>query len=300
MTDITARDLTVTAADGYSLSARLLTPPQPTLAILVSSGTGFPKGFYERFARHMAGRGAMVLTCDYRGIGDSRPNDLASMQMDYVDWGRLDMAAALDALIAQAGDLPVTHVGHSAGGHFAGFMRNHALIARHAFVSVGTGWWGGHHRSYNPVELFFWFGLGPWHLLRHGFIKSGGLWRGADLPRGVFQTWRRWALKPPYFADELEHRLQPHWFGQVTAPIVSWIFTDDPIATPANARELLGLYTRAPWTVRVSAARDHGVKRIGHEGAFRRGMEPLWDEMFDWLADGETSDAAYMRASPTP
>jgi len=42
------------------------------------------------------------------------------------------------------------------------------------------------------------------------------------------------------------------------------------------------------------------VKRIGQEGAFRRGLEPLWDEMFDWLADDETSDAAYMGASPTP
>ena len=28
-----------------------------------------------------------------------RPDDLAAMKMDYVDWGRLDMPAALDALI---------------------------------------------------------------------------------------------------------------------------------------------------------------------------------------------------------
>ena len=29
------------------------------------------------------------------------------------------------------------------------------------------------------------------------------------------------------------------------------------------------------------------IDRIGHEGAFRRGLEPLWDEMFDWLTAGD-------------
>ena len=33
------------------------------------------------------------------------------------------------------------------------------------------------------------------------------------------------------------------------------------------------------------APADYGVTRIGHEGAFRRGMERLWDEMFDWLVE---------------
>ena len=58
-----------------------------------------PKGFYDRFAWHLAGLGAVVLTYDFRGIAGSRPEDLAAMQMDYPDWGRLDMPAALEALI---------------------------------------------------------------------------------------------------------------------------------------------------------------------------------------------------------
>src|SRR5690606_14362460 len=158
MSDLIIRDLTVAAADGYPLSMRLVAAPRPTVAVLVSSGTGFPKGFYDRFARHLAARGAAVLTCDFRGIAGSRPDDLAAMRMDYTDWGRLDMPAALDALIALAPGLTVVHVGHSVGGHFLGFMPNQDRIVRHAFVSVGSGWWGRHHRSYNPLELFFWLG----------------------------------------------------------------------------------------------------------------------------------------------
>lgn len=280
-------DRIVKALDGWPLEATLFRPDAPRMAVLVSAGTGFPRGFYARFARWMAARGAVVLTYDYRGIAGSRPEDLAAMEMDYPDWGRLDMPAALKALKAAAPGLPIFHVGHSVGGHFVGFMPNQDLIGKHAFISVGTGWWGGHHRTYNPVELFFWFGLGPSHIRRHGHVKSGGWWRGADLPRGVFETWRRWCLKPAYFLDELaDGRLEPQHFAQVRAPIRSWIFPDDPIATPGTAARLLEAYPNAIGDIVVRTPSDFGVKRIGHEGAFRRGMEPLWEEILDWFDDG--------------
>ncbi|MFN4092734.1 MAG: serine aminopeptidase domain-containing protein [Brevundimonas sp.] len=287
MSDITSRDLTGPAADGYPLSMRVIHGPNPTVAVLVSSGTGMPKGFYDRFARHLAGRGAVVLTYDFRGIAGSRPEDLAAMQMDYPDWGRLDMPAALNALAGAAPGLPIVHVGHSVGGHFLGFMGNQDRISRHAFAAVGSGYWGWHHRSYNPLELFFWFGFGPWDLMRRGYIKGGGLWAGTDLPRGVWETWRRWCLKPAYFTDELKDRLRPHHFEAVTAPIRSWIFTDDPIANPRTGPVILGVYPNAPSEMVVRQPGDYGVARIGHEGAFRRGLEPLWDEMFDWLTAGD-------------
>lgn len=283
MSDVFVRDLIQPAVDGYPLSMRLFAPDAPTHAVLVSSGTGFPKGFYDRFARWLAGRGAVVLTYDFRGIAGSRPADLAAMRMDYPDWGRLDMPSALDALIDAAPGLPISHVGHSVGGHFLGFMPNHARIKRHAFVAVGSGYWGRHHRSYNPLELFFWLGFGPFSLWRHGYIKGGGLWAGTDLPRGVFTTWRRWCLKEPYFLDELPERLQPHHFNAVTAPIRSWVFTDDPIATPVTAPILLKAYPKAPSEVVVRRPTDFGCARIAHEGAFRAGMEPLWEEIHDWL-----------------
>ena len=285
MTDLIIRDFTAPATDGYPLSMRLVSAPEPTVAVLMTSGTGFPKGFYDRFARHLAGKGAAVLTYDFRGIAGSRPEDRAAMKMAYIDWGRLDMPAALDALIEAAPGLPVTHVGHSVGGHFLGFMPNQDRISKHAFVSVGSGYWRRHHRSYNPMELFFWFGFGPLSLARHGYIKGGGLWAGTDLPRGVFQTWRRWCLKEPYFLDELKGELKPHQFKAVTAPIYSWIFTDDPIATPVTGPILMQIYPNAPREMTVLSPADLGVKRIGHEGAFRKGLEPLWDRIFDQLVE---------------
>jgi predicted alpha/beta hydrolase len=48
---------------------------------------------------------------------------------------------------------------------------------------------------------------------------------------------------------------------------------------------LLQVYPNAPREIVVRTPADYGVTRIGHEGAFRKGLEPLWDEVFDWLVE---------------
>lgn len=277
-------DIRFKATDGYTLAGRLFKSASPRMAVLISSGTGYPMTFYERMARYLASRQAVVLIYDFRGIAASAPDHLKGSCIDYPQWGQLDMPAALDALKAAAPDLPVFHVGHSIGGSFAGFMSNHTDIRRHAFVCVGSGFWQHHLRHYNPSELFFWLGFGPLHLLKHGYIKQGKLWTGASLPRKVFTTWRRWCFKSGFFNSEVASgKLEPQFFSQVTSPIRSWLFTDDPIATPRASKTVLEAYSNAPNEVVIRSPADYDRPRIGHEGAFRKGMEPLWQEILDWF-----------------
>lgn len=285
-TDIHTKDIRITTADAQVLAGKLLQPKEPKMAVLISSGTGYPMGFYERMARYLAERGAVVLIYDYRGIGQSAPDTLKGSQIDYPEWGQQDMPAALEALKSEAACLPVFHIGHSIGGSFAGFMPNHADIQRHAFVSVGSGYFPHHLRHYNPTELFFWLGFGPFHLLKHGYIKQGKLWTGASLPRKVFTTWRRWCFKKDFFNSELAAgKLEPQFFDKITSPIRSWIFSDDPIATPLSAPTILAAYKSAPTDIVMRTPADFGRPHIGHEGAMRKGMEPLWQEIHDWFAE---------------
>ena len=275
------------ANDGWMLEGDIYSGPKPTIAVLISAGTGFPRRFYHELAKYLAQQGAVVLTYDYRGIGGSGADNLAASGIDYPDWGRLDMPAAVDALQAAAPDLPITHIAHSVGGHFLGLMPNHAKISRHAFISVGTGFWGVHHLKNIPLELSFWWAIGGYSLLRHGYIKPIGGWQGEPLPPKLFKTWRRWSQRRAYFQSEYETTMAPHHYNSVTAPIRSWIFPDDPIATPAAAADLLSSYPSAPTEIVMRSASEIGVKRIGHEGAARKGREILWAEILEWLKSAD-------------
>lgn len=283
-TDLIPTPVQLHTSDGHALAADLYQAANPTRAVLISSGTGFPKTFYRHIAQHYADKGAMVLTYDYRGIGQSRGGALRGSRIAYSDWGRYDLPAALEALRNAAPDLPISHVAHSVGGHFLGIAHNHHLIQKHAFVSVGVGYWRKHRLGYIPLEFYFWWFWGSYSMLRYGYLKRGGGWTGEDIPPEVFKTWRRWCHQPDYFQGDMNTHLAPHHYDQVTAPIRAWVFNDDPIATPTAAQDLLDFYPNAPQSVSAHAPNEYGIKRIGHEGAFRRGCAPLWDEIWTWLS----------------
>lgn len=292
MRQITPEELSFCAEDGWALTGDIHRGADPKLAILMSAGTGFPRRFYRHAAAHLAARGAVVLTFDYRGIGGSGSENLATSGIDYPDWGRFDMTAALGALADAAPGLPLTHIGHSAGGQFAGFMSNHAQVARHAFVSVGSGFWGVHPVKRWPLEMYFWWGFGSYTLARYGYIKPVAGWRGAALPPDVFRTWRRWSQRRSYIRPDLASNRWPHHFDKVQSPICAWVFADDGIATTVAAGDTLSCYPAAPKYLVERAPAEVGCNSIGHDGAFRKGREALWDECWDWLADGALPNGA--------
>lgn len=186
-----------------------------------------------------------------------------------IDWAK-DQSAALAFLNAEATNLPLNHIAHSVGGHFLGFVDKQHLINKNAFVSVGTGYFGGHHKSNLPASMYFWWLLGSFSLARWGYIKPVGGWKGAALPPDVFKTWRRWSHKKHYFRNELNKRLPAGHFEEVQSPIRSWIFTDDPIATPRSSKDVLVTYPNAPKETIFKKPSDFGVKRIGHEALLEK------------------------------
>lgn len=275
----------VPARDGFLLDALWVRPPAPRAALLVSTGTGYRKEYYLRFAKRAAARGFACLLFDWRGIGGSAPAEMAGFEVDYPDWGRLDFPAVIEELNRNSGtDGPCLHMGHSVGGHFIGFADNHDLIDAHAFVCVGSGYWGHHKWWYRPLALFFWHGWGAYSLNRHGYVKTGGGWTGQALPRGVFETWRRWCHQPDYYLEELGATLRPHYFDEVRGPVRSFIYTDDPIASPRTAEKILSAYANAAADIVVTPPSEHGLKAIGHGGPFTKKTIPAAEPVLAWLA----------------
>jgi len=86
---------------------------------------------------------------------------------------------------------------------------------------------------------------GPLMLALRGFIPTGGGWAGLPLPRGVYEEWRRWCLRPDHFGPDLHTYLADNVFTEIRAPLLSVGFTDDPIATRRTVEALNAFYPNA-------------------------------------------------------
>ncbi len=78
--------------------------------------------------------------------------------MSYLDWGQLDLSAAIDCI--RKDDKPTFVVGHSYGGQALGLTHNHDQVTAMYCFGTGAGWHGympfrGENESTCHVESYF-------------------------------------------------------------------------------------------------------------------------------------------------
>jgi predicted alpha/beta hydrolase len=272
------------AADGRELAAHWFGASERRGGIVINAGTGFPQTFYFKLAAYAAGRGYDVLVYDYRGMGASAPPDIATETTRMSDWGLLDMRAALAAAAERAQGAPLATLGHSIGGQFLGLLKNHVLARAHVQIATSIGYWPWEHAPFRYLAWWFWRVHGPLMLAMKGYIPTGGGWAGLPLPRGVYEEWRRWCLRPEHFGPELSASLKDNVFAEIRAPLLTVGFTDDPIATRRTVGAINRFFPNAQRESRWYSPADAGGKRIGHEGFFAsRNRDTLWRPVLDWI-----------------
>lgn len=274
---------TIIAADGYELGAmRYLPDSQSAGHIVLGGATGVPQGFYRRFAQFAVTRGFDVTTVDFRGIASSAPATLKGFTMDYRDWARLDIAAAIDAA-GDNGKEPVYVVGHSYGGQSLGLLPRPERVAAMYTFGTGSGWTGWMPRSERLRVRFMWNVVGPIVTRSTGYLAWSRLGMGEDLPLGAYHQWKRWCRYPEYFFEDPELPGVQAEYDRVTAPIVAVNSLDDRWIPPAARDAFMRHYRNAPWTGVDLDPHASGLGPLGHMGYFRKGAEPLWAPALDWL-----------------
>ncbi len=262
------------AADGFTLHGTLH-DAQSDHVLLVASAMGVKRRYYDAFAQFLAQNGITTVTFDYRGIGDSRPASLRKFGGSMVDWGRLDIPAAIEWISRELRPKTLSYAGHSAGGQLAGLAPNVGRVSRFVFVSAQSGYW----RHWPGVRSF---GLGALWIAMPlisrvvGYFPSKPLGLGSEeLPREVASQWARFGRHPEYLFGYVD----PAPYARVTAPILAWSFSGDDYAPRPAVEALLRHYSAAPVT-RRHVEND----AVGHFDFFRRGkVEELWSETLEWL-----------------
>ncbi len=297
-----SQPITLVAADGYRLAAARTQAAHADGRcrgrIVVAGATGVPQRFYRRFAQHAASQGFETLTLDYRGIGLSKPAQLRGFEMDYLDWARLDLAAAVDACPDDG--LPLFMVGHSYGGHAFGLLPDPGRVSGLYTFATGAGW----HGWMPPLERLrvqlMWRLVGPLLTRWKGYLPWSLLGMGEDLPLGVYRQWRHWCRYPRYFFDDpaLATEMTAR-FANVRVPIVAANALDDPWAPPASRDAFMAGYSHAGWRAVDIDPADPGLRlgKIGHMGYFRPAAQPLWQAALDWF---DSLPHPNLKPSPSP
>jgi predicted alpha/beta hydrolase len=252
--------------------------------VVINGATGFPQTFYFKLADYFTQRRYHALVYDYRGMGQSAPADLRAEAARMSDWGLLDMPAALDAAVERGEGARVVTLGHSIGGQFLGLLPNHSLAHAHVQIATSVGYWRWEAAPFRYLAWWFWRVHGPMMLAIKGYVPTGGGWSGLALPRGVYEEWRRWCLRPEHFGPDLATYLSANVFNEIRGPLLTVGLTDDPIATRRTVEEINKFFPNAQRESRWYSPRDAGVKRVGHEGFFSsKHRETLWRPVVDWL-----------------
>jgi predicted alpha/beta hydrolase len=292
--DVFIDDITVPATGGYPLAATLFLPRGAKRhAVLINSATAVPRKLYRGFAGYLAQRGCAVLTYDYRGTGDSRPQartgykpkSLAGFKASMSDWAALDITAAVAWMRERYDALPFAYVGHSFGGQALGLLPNNSEISRALFIAAQAGYWKlmmtpERYRVYARLNFV---GRPLTHALGYMPGKAG---LGMDLPKDAFLQWVGWVMSPRYLFDDDELEAVQN-FPKYQGALRALCMSDDPWATrPAVELLCSGFTSIMPEVITVTPA-GTGVSKIGHMGFFRpEHRDTLWRDAAEWIEAG--------------
>mmetsp|Transcript_13768 Transcript_13768/g.33644 ORF Transcript_13768/g.33644 Transcript_13768/m.33644 type:complete len:406 (-) Transcript_13768:60-1277(-) len=264
-------------------------------AVLISSATGTRRWFYAAIARHLASLGCVVLTYDYRGIGDSLPlspeklldpeRRIQSLKEDISNagisshWGEVDQTTAIRFLQNRYPSRELCLIAHSVGGHISSLTPLRDKIKRIVFINVHNA-----HPSYAREPLLRWGlayllpivsrVLGYFPMKRMGWME--------DLPKAVAEEWSdQMKCKDYCYTTQTQRQLA----AAMEADLLAISTTDDEYCKNLEGFEhTLGYYPNC--NIQSHHLSPHDVKnsggRLGHMGFFRsKFKQSLWMRYLD-------------------
>lgn len=271
--------LEISCKDGYALSGRFYATAlskQKKYPVLICPATGITQHFYQDFAQWLTTQGYDVLSFDFRGIGRSLHGPLKDSQASIVNWGQLDIPAAIDALLCKSQADQVLLLGHSAGGQLLGITPNHQKVAKLIAVSGSTGHIKGLTGKTKILAPIMFKLIFPLARITAGYGPTQAIGMGENLPKDVAKQWAQFCSQPGYAINAIGKTVFEDYHAKVNCPISVLWSSDDEIATRRNVKDLLRLYPNAKTEMIELKPQSYQHKAIGHMLMFKKSHQNLW------------------------
>ncbi|MGU3400830.1 alpha/beta fold hydrolase [Brucellaceae bacterium D45D] len=279
----------IECADGVVLGGHLwaVSNRSASATVIINPATGVAARYYRFYAEFLVSHGFDVLTYDYRGIGNSRPENLRRTGYRWHDWGEKDFAAALDFVLARDLPQPIHVVGHSFGGVAPGFAANAGHISRMLTVGAQYAWWRDYKSSHKLSLLAKWHFVMPALTLLCGYFPGRKLGWLEDLPARVALDWALMGKRLENTVPSPQRAEIRGRFAEVSADILAITLSDDELGTPQAVARTLSLYSASQRQQVLLEPKTLGYERIGHFDLFHnRHAAGFWIDSLLWLRDG--------------
>ena len=295
-----SQTLTIPAVDGYPLHARIWRQPEAAApVVIINPATSVLSRYYSRFASYLHSHGFHVVCYDYRGIGDSRPQQLRHFQANWLDWGGQDFEGVLRYVIGAFPDSPIQLVAHSVGGLLVGLAPSSHRIERVFAMGSQFAYWPDYAANRRVPMYLRWHIVMPIITALFGYFPGKRLGWLEDTPTGIVQDWnaaterleQTWKNDARLRTPEQQQALVAQ-YGRVAADWLAFTVTDDPFGTEVATHRLLDYYRGSNRQhLRLDPAQLDG-QGIGHFAYFHaRYADSLWPVALQWLQEGTLVEA---------
>jgi predicted alpha/beta hydrolase len=280
------KNIRINMADGYSISANIFLPNKPKAIILIGSALGVGQYFYFGIAKYLSEQGYVVITHDYRGVGESAPAKLSrNLDAGFVQLGK-DFEHIITWANARYKALPICLLGHSLGSILPMFAKNIGLCKSAFLVGAQTAYFKdfGNTKSQKLKTTFAWHVFVPFLTKIFGYFPGRTLnFRSENVPLKLIKDMqqRRNFVEATEF---LVHIGVDSQHLKLACPVKSVTMSDDPICTKVAMKRLLIDFENAQIVQQVIDTKELG--KVGHSGFFRKKhKETLWPKIDAWFEE---------------
>jgi len=278
------KNLTITTQDATPIAASVFTPAQAIKGgVIINSATGVSRRYYQSFANFLCEQGYMVISYDYRGIGDSKTLPARDPSQTMMAWGEQDFNAVIAWAKENHGQLPWHCIGHSVGGQLVGLAElSHTLTSVYA-VAAQNGNWRNWDLWKKPKLILSWYVLIPVLSRVLGFLP-GALFGGEALPEKVALEWARWCKNSQFICNEQGQAVRPYFAKIITKMQFVHLQDDHDFAPLKAVKQLHDFFLNADKSIVSIHPAEYGQTQVGHFGYFnKRNKDGLWSHATQWL-----------------
>lgn len=280
------KELFLKNIEGFALSVKIFEPENPIgKLLLINSATGVKQQVYFSFAKYMSQNGFTVITYDYSGIGESKPQKMQHFQSSMRIWGTRDYKTLTDFIKKEYPHEEKFALGHSVGALILGMNSDSAIFQKFVFVATQDAYFGNLNFKIGATALLG-FGIAlPITTALFGYFPAHWFGLGETLPKGVAYDWRTLILHQKS-TSRLFEKIEEDYSKKLTQETMIIHAEDDPWVTKKGMESLMNkAYPNLKKRYREIKTEESDQKEIGHINFFRSFNKKLWKIVLDELSE---------------